>query len=157
MEQKEQITTAPKGSDTLGAGDPRSIVPAVCSSSSNDGQNTVSAAGTVQALATAAIISERESETTNVVDNSMAECSASLTADALVRPRQGSGDTVIMSPSPGRTEEILSPMVPESWAKIVEDEEKASLANPTPQMDVDADDDSPSTRMASKRKKGTEF
>lgn len=53
MEPSTEITTTPTGSDTIGVGNVRGIVPATPPSSSDDGQSVTCAAGDTLDMATA--------------------------------------------------------------------------------------------------------
>jgi len=75
------------------------------------------------------------------------------TAELPIRIREGTSDTVMMSPSPERSQEILSPKMPDSWVSIIEEEGKLSPEKVNYSTDVDMEMEGLPTRTAIKRKK----
>lgn len=146
MEPKETITTTPASSDMAGVGESRDIVPVARPSSSDDGRNAVYVTGTAQDMATATINSEDERAKTDVASSSKAEHRALQIEESSISLSQGVDDNKGVM-------KTFSPKIPDSWVHIVEEEEKASIIDLVPLINVDMEDEGPSIRTASKRKK----
>lgn len=157
MEPKETIITTSAGSDTAGVGELRNVVPVARPSSSDDGQRVVYVAGTAPDTATVTAFPEEESTVINVTQCSMTEQSVPKMVESIDRPRQGSSDTLIMTPTPEKTMEIPSSEAPVSWVNIVEEEEKILTENPKPPIETKMEVEDASTRTAIKRKKERNF
>lgn len=154
MEPKNEIITTPIGSDTVGVGGERDIVPVVPPSLSDDGQSMVCVAGTMQDLATVAVVEVSEQiAASDAANSSLSGQLVQTTVEMPIRTRENTADTIIMSPSPERSKEILSPMVPDSWITIMEEEEKLSSKKLDPPIDVDMETEDFPIRTATKRKK----
>lgn len=153
MEPTKEITTTPTGSDTVGIGGEHDVVPVVPPSSSDDGQRMVRETGIMPDRATAEIIEMREQITVPTTDSSLTGQIVQTTAELPIRIREGTSDTVMMSPSPERSQEILSPKMPDSWVSIIEEEKKLSPEKVNHSTDVDMEMEGLPTRTAIKRKK----
>lgn len=151
MEPKNEIITTPTGSDTVGVGGEHDIVPVVPPSSSNDGQRMVRAAG-IMATVAEVVVREQVAVLTAANSSSTGQL-VQTTVETPIRTREGTGDTIPMSPSPERSKEILSPTVPDSWVSMIEEEEKLSSKKSNPPIDVDMETEDLPIRTATKRKK----
>lgn len=98
-------------------------------------------------LATVTVdLAEAANAATKVAGCVKAEHPASLNEESFVSPGQGTDDNL-------NVVEILSPKASVSWVKMVEEEEKESVDDPSTSIDVEMENDGPTTRSAFKRKK----